>query len=459
MELKGRLIENSYCSENLKYGMNSTYTLYIPKFAEGKENLALIVDHDGDNKAAREAMELSFIKGTMPASVFIGINSGNVKATLEGGFDRGMRCDNYDIFGNRYPDFLCDEILPHIIEKYNLKISASPDMHMIMGGSSGGISAFNAAWFRTDYFRRVYMSSPSFLSMNNGLEITALIRKFETKPIRVWSEFSENEPDDYFGSSFTVSDAAHRALKFANYDCNLRYYPDEGHCSRYNHVYTLMEVFEFIWKDYETPITPNANSPRFDKVFTKGEAWQKIDSFEFSSKKEIFIKGNGFTYTVCGNKIYKVKDGEKSEAYTFKNNIDAIALSKDGWKLYIAGKNLPCVYTLSILDNGELKGELIHSHIHRHTDFLFAGASDIAIDNHDRLFAATEIGIQAIRAWGLSDAIAPLPENLIPKNIEVLTEENKSFIVVGTEKGIYKREIEVYGELPENFPYPNSYYD
>ena len=63
MELKGRLIEDSYYSENLKYGMNSAYTLYIPEFAEGKENLALIVDHDGDNKAAREAMELSFIKG------------------------------------------------------------------------------------------------------------------------------------------------------------------------------------------------------------------------------------------------------------------------------------------------------------------------------------------------------------------------------------------------------------
>ena len=69
------------------------------------------------------------------------------------------------------------------------------------------------------------------------------------------------------------------------------------------------------------------------------------------------------------------------------------------------------------------------------------------------------MGIQAIRAWSLSDAIAPLPENLIPKNIEVINEEGKSFIVVSTKKGIYKREIEVYGNLPENFPFPNSYYD
>ena len=82
------------------------------------------------------------------------------------------------------------------------------------------------------------------------------------------------------------------------------------------------------------------------------------------------------------------KDGTEETAYTFKNNIDSIILSKDGWKLYIAGKNLPCVYALSILNNGDLKGELIHSHIHRHTDFIFPGASDIAIDSHERLFAA-----------------------------------------------------------------------
>ena len=122
---------------------------------------------------------------------------------------------NYDMFTRDYPDFVVDEFLPYLIETYNLHISPSPDMHMTSGGSSGGISAWNIAWYRTDSFRRVYMSSPSFLSMGNGREIPALIRKVETKPIRVWTEFSENEPDEYFGSSYCAADDAERALRFA----------------------------------------------------------------------------------------------------------------------------------------------------------------------------------------------------------------------------------------------------
>ena len=52
----------------------------------------------------------------------------------------------------------------------------------------------------------------SYMEMNNysvtdvkGDELIPLIRKCETKPIRVFVDYSENEPDDYFGSSFCAA--------------------------------------------------------------------------------------------------------------------------------------------------------------------------------------------------------------------------------------------------------------
>lgn len=74
-------------------------------------------------------------------------------------------------------------------------------MHLVSGGSSGGICAWNFAWHRNDYFHRVYASSPTFSALGNGEDIPFLIRKYESKPIRVFTDYSEREPDEYFGSS------------------------------------------------------------------------------------------------------------------------------------------------------------------------------------------------------------------------------------------------------------------
>ena len=63
-----------------------------------------------------------------------------------------------------YGDFIVHELIPYIEETYRIPFSKSPDMHFVSGGSSGGISAFVIAWFHSDYFHRVYMSSPYLLA-------------------------------------------------------------------------------------------------------------------------------------------------------------------------------------------------------------------------------------------------------------------------------------------------------
>ena len=64
--------------------------------------------------------------------------------------------EEYDEVGSEYPDFLVDEFIPWFIQKYDLKIDPNPDMHMVAGSSSGGISAWNIAWFSDPVMLGVY---------------------------------------------------------------------------------------------------------------------------------------------------------------------------------------------------------------------------------------------------------------------------------------------------------------
>jgi hypothetical protein len=39
----------------------------------------------------------------------------------------------------------------------------------------------------------------NMMANGRGNELPYLIRKYETKPLRIYQEMSENEPNDYFG--------------------------------------------------------------------------------------------------------------------------------------------------------------------------------------------------------------------------------------------------------------------
>lgn len=91
-----------------------------------------------------------------------------------------MRLNDYDIFSSEYVDFIVDEFIPYIKEKYSLNLSDNPNMHMISGGSSGGLSSWNGVWFRNDYFRRAYLSSPTFSAMARGNMAPVFMRLYET---------------------------------------------------------------------------------------------------------------------------------------------------------------------------------------------------------------------------------------------------------------------------------------
>ena len=332
-----------------------------------------------------------------------------------------MRLDNYDLFCSEYADFLVYELIPYIKEKYNLRISPDPDWHMTSGGSSGGISAFMIAWFHPEYFHRVYMSSPSFLAMGRGNEIPVLIRKYETKPLKVYEEYSEDEPNEYFGASFWIDQEAKSALEFAGYDSRCVFFPGESHCSRLGSREESRKRLSWLWDGYmTTPVRAPRNSPRVSAVIPDGSVWETADHFP-------------------------AKDG-----------VTLNVLSADHTMRYFGGETEDVLFKVPTD-----KPEARHCHGFLHTLPLInpKGAIDLAVDEGDRLFVLTSIGIQCVRSFGLIDTILDLPDRSRPLGIS-FGDPDRNWLYVRTEQNVYKRLMRVPAAGPDpTVAKTTSYYD
>ena len=383
---------------------------------------ALCISHDSYNDAEEKAMLMLAEENKAPYAVCIGVYAGYLKTA--NGTERFMRCDDYDLFNREYGDFLVYELIPSLSEEFNLDIVPSPDYHYISGGSSGGMSAMTVSWFHNEYFRRAFLSSPSFMSMGRGNEFPNYIRKCETKPIRLYVEYSENEPDEYYGSIYLASIEGIKALEYAGYDIQTDYFPGENHCSRnFGHFDDAYKRLEFIWKDYkDKPITAPRNSARIDVVVDINSKWEKTDVKCLKEEPE-----------------FSVFSSDKQLKY-YANPIDDMAykcLSDDETTTYIHGilHTLPGIYP--------------------------KGAIDLAVDEEDRLYCLTMAGIQTVRSFGLIDVILDLPDDSKPylmyfgKNTY-----DKDYLYVKTEEGFYRRKLKNKGAGTEPTPPKHTeYYD
>ncbi len=406
-----------YASANIRSGTLYSFCIYVPNISEEME-LAVLITHDGLNEAEAKAMATLCESKEAPPCVIIGLSPGVMYPSMPGGMPRDMRFNDYDIFSSEYADFLVDEFIPYIREKYSLNLSDNPDMHMVSGGSSGGMSSWNCVWFRNDYFRRAYLSSPTFSAMARGNMAPVFIRLFETKPIRVFIDYAENEPDDYFGSSYCAALEGHYALQFAGYDYQWAFYPGEGHCGRMYNVNTAEQILRFLWKDWDkAPVKAKRLSKRAEAIIFYDEPWRESCSIALSDSKKAAV--NSGIYEIKENRIIYCANGEAKTVAEGFAALSAIAISSDLWRLYIADSSKGCIYVATICEDGGLRGIKIFSSLHMPTEFTSPSAYDICVDCNDRVFAATELGVQCIRSYGLIDLILPLPKNETPRRLTI----------------------------------------
>ena len=200
------------------------------------------------------------------------------------------------------------------------------------------------------------------------------MRLFETKPVRVFIGYSENEPDDYFGSSLCAAMEGHYALRFAGYDYNWAYYPGEGHSSRYWDRETVKEIFRWLWHDWKTePIRAPRLSVRADAVVYRDEPWVEADRFpepaEARTEKGVYrIRG--------GEVLFCSPEGERVVAEGF-SSLSGAALSSDRWILYLSDADRACLYEARIEEDGSLGGLKRFASLQTYTDFHVPGAASI----------------------------------------------------------------------------------
>ena len=186
---------------------------------------------------------------------------------------RRNRCFEYDGMGDNNVRFLVEELLPFVAKKFDLKLSASGNDRCIAGGSSGGITAFNAAWERPDAFSRVYANSGSFVAFRGGHEFPTLVRKFEAKPIRAYLTTGTHDMENCAGDWFLLDQEMDKALRFSGYDYFFRII-NGGHVAGYYEYFP--EAMSFIWKDWPKPVQAGPSAPRVRDIILPDEKWQLV---------------------------------------------------------------------------------------------------------------------------------------------------------------------------------------
>ncbi len=418
--INDKIIKGRYIGKGLKKGTVFNFELFVSdSYRENGEN-AFILTFDGLIREQAEALNILVKNGEMLPFVAIGVYAGCLPPTLDSESSRNMRQNEYDRADRDFSDFLVDEFIPEILSEHSLKISKNPDLHMISGGSSGGIAAFSLSWWRNDFFRRAFISSPSFLAMGDGEDIPFMIRKLEARPIKIYLTLGEYEPDEYFGASYPVGLLFERSLKYSGYDYIYRYFPSEGHCCRMRDLPSQVGFMRELWKDAESvPVTLVSRSHRISDLIGENASWEVCKMPEFHSHLEVSVK-NGKYFAADGEIFFEGSGTAKKKVGEGFKNISAIALSADMWRLYITDTERGYVFAYSIMSDGSLDCLYKLGTLHKSKDQRHIGGLDMAVDSNDRVYIASDIGVQCMTSFGIVDIILPLPSDVPAETVSLI---------------------------------------
>ncbi|RZA25001.1 MAG: hypothetical protein EOP10_08200 [Proteobacteria bacterium] len=170
-----------------------------------------------------------------------------------GGDGRGsQRGLEYDTVGPNNANFIANEVLPLVEQKYGVKFSKDPEASCIFGGSSSGAAAFTIAWFMPERFRKVLIYSPTFTDLGRDTNYPAgaasyhrsLIKDTAVKPIRVATEVgARNDTTEDNVKTFD-------ALFAKGYHVRFHYALDAGHTDYRVMTQTFAENLLWLWRDF-----------------------------------------------------------------------------------------------------------------------------------------------------------------------------------------------------------------
>ena len=309
---KGIVMKLSWSSSKIYPGSTRDYWLYIPAQYTSEKPACVMIFQDGGGMVTENGgwrvpivFDNLIAKGAMPVTIGIFINPGVMPAldpaTQQNRYNRSYE---YDGLGDRYARFLLEEILPEVGKTYNL--SKDPNDFALAGSSSGGIAAFNAAWTRPDWFRRVVSFVGSYTNLRGADTLASLIRKTEPKPLRVFLQDGNKDQDIYSGNWYLANQELYSSLQFAGYDSTF-IVGTEGHNGKHGGA-ILPYSLRWIWRDYPQPIaTPaKANERGISMFLDPSTQWERIGGeYHLTADSAVDPDGNVY-FTNSPKGIHKV---------------------------------------------------------------------------------------------------------------------------------------------------------
>lgn len=275
---RGRLEAMRHGPSRVYPGTVRDWWIYVPAQYRASRPACLLVVQDGGAHLHRARWDMRIVldnliqQGAMPVTIGVFIDPGQVPAARPGGPPRDNRSCEYDSMDGRYARFLLEEILPEVERRYRLRPDGNS--RAIMGGSSGGFCAFNAAWERPDRFQRVISMVGSFTPMRGGHGMAARVRLTPPKPLKVFLEGGAQDLDVACGHWWSANQDLHAALRYAGYDVACAWDERAGH----NEFHTSMvcpQALRWLWQDYPGKVRAGAASRQpIAQVLAPQAGWQ-----------------------------------------------------------------------------------------------------------------------------------------------------------------------------------------
>jgi len=335
--LPGVVKQCSFAQSAIFPGTVRDVTVFIPAQYDGSKPACVYVKTDGYNPREKTLLETLIAAKEMPVTIGVFVRPGDLKPPMKGTMGRRNRCFEYDGMGDNNVRFFIEELLPFVAKEFSLKLSASGNDRCIAGGSSGGITAFNAAWERPEAFSRVYAASGSFVAFRGGHEFPTLVRKFEARPIRAYLTTGTHDMENCAGDWFLLDQEMDKALKFSGYDYFFRII-NGGHVAGYYDYYR--EAMAFLWKDWPKPVQAGPSAPRAQDIILPDEKWQlaarglhDVRGPACNADGEVFFVDAG------DNKICRIgRDGKVKTFLADAGRADSLSFSPAGQLYAISGR-------------------------------------------------------------------------------------------------------------------------
>ncbi len=268
-------------------GTTRDWWIYVPAQYKPDGSAAVMIFQDGQNYInptgnwrAPIVFDNLIARGEMPVTIGIFINPGHdpsrgAPKSPTSGSNRSLE---YNSLGERYAQFLLEEILPEVAK--TVTFSSDPELRALIGSSSGGIASFTAAWERPDQFRKVLSTIGSFVNLAGGDAYPSLIRKTERKPLRVFLQDSSGDLDNRFGNWPLANQQMNEALRYMGYDVRFDYVEGYGHNAQHGGS-IFPDALRWLWrKEKHVPQIVTKGDLAVDmtlhRLLIEGEGWTPV---------------------------------------------------------------------------------------------------------------------------------------------------------------------------------------